>query len=62
MNQLERNKWPKLCLHIAIEEVESALNLLIPIPNPITHNVALTLDEALRSMRDALAEMPEDGE
>ena len=37
--------------------VWQALNPMIPIPHPISHNVALTLDETLRSIEDALSEM-----
>lgn len=57
-------KWndkPRLALETTIAEVEFALSRLIPIPNAITHNVALALDEVLREALNAWAEMPEDG-
>lgn len=50
----EQARWSLLC---ALGTVEAVLNDLIPIPHPITHNVALTLDEAVRSIREALSEM-----
>lgn len=50
----EQARWSLLCAYGA---VESVLRDLIPIPHAITHNVALTLDEALNSIRDAIAEM-----
>lgn len=53
------NRVPANALHEAYDLVYAALDLLIPIPNAITHNVALTLDEALNSMRDALSELGE---
>lgn len=52
----EQARWSLLS---ALGQVESALSDLIPIPHRIAHNVALTLDEAVRSIREALAEMGE---
>lgn len=50
----EQTRWSLLS---AYGTVQSLLDELIPIPHPIAHNVALTLDEALNSIRDAIAEM-----
>jgi hypothetical protein len=55
------NHYPKSALHATNRDLTAALERLIPIPNAITHNVALALDELLRELHAAIDEMPEDG-
>jgi hypothetical protein len=54
------NHYPKMALHHTNRTLHDALDRLIPIPNAITHNVALALDELIRELEAALDEMPED--
>jgi hypothetical protein len=51
----EHARWTAVC---AMKHLQEALNLLIPVPDVRTHNVAIALDELIREAEAAFAEMP----